>query len=40
MVNVKAQEGAKEIEMAEEVTTKIDKDEAMQVDMDAEMSCE
>ncbi len=39
MVNVKAEEGAEEIEVAEEVKTTIDKDEAMQVDMDEEMSC-
>ena len=36
---MKAEEGVEEIEIAEEVTTTIDKDEAMQVDMDEEMSC-
>jgi hypothetical protein len=36
MTNVSTQEGAKEIEMAEAVTTTEDKDEAMHMDMDAD----
>ncbi len=36
MTKVSTQEGAKEIEMAEAVTTIEDKDEAMHMDMDAD----